>query len=143
MENIIVIDSMVKESKIWKTPMIIFYVLATIFPCVLIWNEIKITEFVLCEVFLILLGSYFLYGYLFSYKYRLIVSNEKIVLKTLFRKIEINICNIEKYTCKRYRKSVFYQFRLFIKDKHILVNTRYKEEFESILKDNSIEQIIK
>ena len=44
MENIIINDSMVKESKIWKTPMIIFYILATIFPLVLIWKDIKTIE---------------------------------------------------------------------------------------------------
>ena len=50
---------------------------------------------------------------------------------------------IEEYTCNRYNKSVFYQFNLFIKGKKILVNTRYKEEFEKILEDNKIYQIVK
>ena len=30
---------------------------------------------------------------------------------------------------------------LFIKGKRVLVNTRYKEEFETILRENRIEQI--
>jgi len=38
---------------------------------------------------------------------------------------------------------VFYQFNLFINDKKILINTRYKDEFEKVLKDYKIEQIIK
>ena len=50
---------------------------------------------------------------------------------------------LKKYTCNRYRKSVFYQFNLFINDKKVLINTRYKDEFEKILKDYKIEQIIK
>ena len=83
------------------------------------------------------------YVWLYAIKYNLKINKEKIVLRTLFRKVEINICNIEKYTCKRYRKSVFYQFNLFIKDKRILVNTRYKDEFIKILEENNIEQIIK
>ena len=39
--DIIIKDDMVKESKAWKNPMIIFFVLATLFPLVLIWNNIK------------------------------------------------------------------------------------------------------
>ena len=69
--------------------------------------------------------------------------SDKILLKTLFRRVELNICDIEEYTCNRYNKSVFYQFNLFIKEKKILVNTRYKEEFEKILEDNKIYQIVK
>ena len=69
--------------------------------------------------------------------------NEKVCLKTLFRKIELNICDVKKYTCSRYRKSEFYQFDLFINDKKILINTRYKDEFEKVLKDYKIEQTIK
>lgn len=69
--------------------------------------------------------------------------NEKVFLKTLFKKIEFNICDVQKYTCNRYRKSVFYQFNLFIKDKKILINTRYKDEFEKVLNDKKIEKITK
>ncbi len=43
----------------------------------------------------------------------------------------------------RYRKSVFYQFNLFINGKKVLINTRYKDEFKKVLKDNKIEEIIK
>ena len=84
-----------------------------------------------------------LYGWLYSIKYRVEFDNERVYLKTLFRKIELNICNVKKYTCNRYRKSVFYQFNLFINDKKILINTRYKDEFEKVLNDYKIEQIIK
>ena len=84
-----------------------------------------------------------LYGWLYSIKYRVEFDNERVYLKTLFRKIELNICDVKKYTCNRYRKSVFYQFNLFINDKKILINTRYKDEFEKVLNDYKIEQIIK
>ena len=130
MENIIN-DSMKKESKMWESLMITFYVLAAMFPLVLIWNEIKITEFILCEVFLILIGSFFLYGYLYTYK-----SKEKIILKTLFKNIEIKIKDIKAYNCKRYKKSEFYQFLIFYEDHKTLINTRYKDALEKFL--NSI-----
>ena len=64
--DIIIKDDMVKESKVWKNPMIIFFVLAALFPLVLIWNNIKTIEFILGEVFFILVGCYFLYGYLYA-----------------------------------------------------------------------------
>ena len=91
----------------------------------------------------VMFGTIGLYGWLYSIKYRLEFDNEKIYLKTLFRTIELNICDVKKYTCSRYRKSVFYQFNLFINDKKVLINTRYKDEFEKVLKDYKIEQIIK
>ena len=139
----IIKDDMVKESKAWKNPMIIFFVLAALFPLVLIWNNIKTTEFILGEVFFILVGCYFLYGYLYVYKYKVVVTNEKIVLKTLFKSVEVQFKDIKTYNCNRYRKSVFYQFNLFINERKVLINTRYKDEFEKVLKDNKIEQIIK
>ena len=140
----IIKDDMVKESKAWKNPMIIYFVLAALFPLVLIWNNnIKTAEFFLGEVFFILAGCYFLYGYLYVYKYKVVVTNEKIVLKTLVKSVEVQFKDIKTYNCKRYRKSEFYQFNLFIKDKKVLINTRYKDEFEKVLKDYKIEQIIK
>ena len=132
----IINDNMVKESKIWKTPMILFFVLAAIFPLVLIWNDIKITEFILGEVFFVLIGCYFLYGYLYAYKYKVIITNEKIELKTLFKNIEIKLKDIKTYNCKRYRKSEFYQFFVFCQENKILISTRYKDDLEKLLKEN-------
>ena len=134
MDMDIIKDDMVKESKVWKNPMIIFFVLVTLFPLVLIWNNIKTTEFILGEVFFILVGCYFLYGYLYAYKYKVVVTNEKIVLKTLFKSVEVQFKDIKTYNCKRYRKSEFYQFLVFCKEKKILINTRYKDDLEKLLK---------
>lgn len=136
--DIIIKDDMVKESKTWKNPMIIFLALAALFPLVLIWNNIKTTEFILGEVFFILVGSYFLYGYLYAYKYKVVVTNEKIVLRTLFKSVEVQVKDIKTYNCKRYRKSEFYQFLVFWNEKKILINTRYKDDLEKLLKDKTI-----
>lgn len=132
--DIIFKDDMVKESKTWKNPMLLFFVLAVLFPLTLIWNNIKITEFILGEVFFLIVGSYFLYGYLYAYKYKVVVTNEKIVLKTLFKNVEVQFKDIKTYNCKRYRKSEFYQFLVFCKEKKILINTRYKDDLEKLLK---------
>ena len=136
-------DNMKKESKAWKMPMTIFFVLAALFPLVLIWNNIKTAEFILGEVFFILVGCYFLYGYLYAYKYKVVVTNEKIVLKTLFKSVEVQLKDIKNYNCKRYRKSEFYQFLVFCKDKKILINTRYKDDLEKLLKNNEFNNIQK
>ena len=136
--DIIIKDDMVKESKTWKNPMIIFLALAALFPLVLIWNNIKTTEFILGEVFFILVGCYFLYGYLYAYKYKVVVTNEKIVLRTLFKSVEVQVKDIKTYNCKRYRKSEFYQFLVFWNEKKILINTRYKDDLEKLLKDKTI-----
>lgn len=98
--------------------MIFCYVLAALSPLSLIRPDITISDFIEILLFFILIGTYFLFLYLCTYKYEVIATTEKIYLKTLFRKIELNICDIEKYSCNRYRKTVFYQFNLFIKEKN-------------------------
>ena len=132
--DIIFKDDMVKESKTWKNPMLLFFVFAVLFPLTLIWNNIKITKFILGEVFFLIVGSYFLYGYLYAYKYKVVVTNEKIVLKTLLKNVEVQFKDIKTYNCKRYRKSEFYQFLVFCKEKKILINTRYRDDLEKLLK---------
>jgi len=133
----IINDDMVKESKIWKRPMIMFFVIAALSPLSLIWEKMKTTDFISIEVFYILIGCFFLYEYLYSYKYKVVVNNEKIVLKTLFRCVEIQFKDIKTYNCKRYRKSKFYQFFIFFEKKKILIYTRYKDDFEKILKNKT------
>ena len=78
-------------------------------------------------------GCFGLYGWIYAIKYKVEFDKEKIVLKTMFKKQVVKVGDIEKYTCKRYRKSVFFQYCLFVKSKKVLVNTRYKEEFDNIL----------
>ena len=140
-----IIDGMKKEGKSFLRLAIfstILFVLTFIYMYV---NERNFQDKVLLSM-LIVYSMFFLfglYGWLYSIKYRVEFDNKRVYLKTLFRKIELNICDVKKYTCKRYRKSVFYQFNLFINDKKILINTRYKDEFEKVLNDYKIEQIIK
>ena len=133
--DIIIKDDMIKESKSWRPPMIIFYILSALFPSVPIWNDITMTEVILGEIFFILIGCYFLYGYLYTYKYKLIVTNEKIFLKTLFKTIEIKIENIKTYKCKRYKKSEFYQFFILCNEKKFLINTKHRDDLEKLLKE--------
>lgn len=144
MDNII-IDRMKKESKLARNVMFFSFALLLLTFVYMYVNNKSLQDKDVLFMFILFfcLGMFGFYVRLYAIKYNLKINKEKIVLRTLFRKVEINICNIEKYTCKRYRKSVFYQFNLFIKDKRILVNTRYKDEFIKILEENNIEQIIK
>ena len=100
------------------------------------------------EVLPILLGYFAfaiigLYCWLYSIKYQVCIDEKRILLKTLFKKETIDICNIENYFYKRYKKSKLYQFYLTVKGNKVLVITRYKEDFENILIENKIEKIIK
>ena len=76
-----------------------------------------------------------LYGWLYALKYRLEITEEKISLKTLFKRVEILITDISCYTCKRYGKSVFYQFMLRAKNRKVLISTRHPEIVVNILED--------
>lgn len=134
-----IIDGMRKEGRISKFVAIFGYILSILMPLsfyFMKYEEYSTKELILIFVNLFCPSSVGLYGWLYSIKYKLTITQEKVVLKTLFRKVEIHLKDVTYYTCKRYRKSVFYQFRLYLKDKSILVNTRYKGEFEEILKEN-------
>lgn len=139
-----IIDGMKKEGKPFRNLMIMSYALTILMPLsIFLMNNTKYNDkdIILSIVVWFMFGVFGLYGWLYAIKYRVEINKEKIILKTLFREERINICDIEKYTCNRYKKSAFYQFDLFIKNKRIVVNTRYKEELERILKDNKIYQI--
>ena len=141
-----IIDGMKKEGKPFRNIMLFGYIFAILMPLsIYLINNDKYSDkdIILFAIAGVMFGTIGLYGWLYSMKYRVEFDNEKVYLKTLFRKIELNLCDVKKYTCNRYRKSVFYQFNLFTKDKKVLINTRYKDEFEKVLKDKEIEQITK
>ena len=140
-----IIDGMKKEGKL---SLILTIFALTLFLLTLVFMHKNNKSFQDREVQSILLVCvafmlFGLYAWLYSLKYKIIISDTHVSLTTLFVKKEIDLCDVEKYTCKRYRKSVFDQFTLFINGKKLLINTRYKEEFENILKYNKIEQITK
>lgn len=140
-----IIDGMKKEGRPFRNIMIFSYILGVLQPLSICWvsnEKYSNKDILLLALAWFGFGTISLYVWLYALKYRVEFDDNKVSLKTLFRKVEFNICDIEKYTCNRYKKSVFYQFNLLIKNKKVLVNTRYKEEFETILKDNGIEQII-
>ena len=76
-------------------------------------------------------------------KYKIEISDKHISLKTLYIKKEIDITDIEKYKCKKARRTALYKFNLYINGKKVLICTRYKEEFENILKDNNVQNVVR
>jgi len=137
-------DGMRKEGKPFRNIMLFGYIFAILMPIsIYLMNSDKYSDkdIILFAITGVMFGTIGLYGWLYAVKYKVEVNEKKIHLKTLFGQVELNICDIEKYTCNRYKKSVFYQFNLFAKGKKVLVNTRYNKEFEAILRDNQIEQI--
>ena len=140
-----IIDGMKKEGKGFLGLALFATILVALTFLYMYVNEKNFRDKVVLSMLMVysMFSLFGLYGWLYALKYRVEFDNEKVCLKTLFRKIELNISDVKKYTCNRYRKSVFYQFNLFINDKKVLINTRYKDEFEKILKDYKIVQIIK
>lgn len=136
-----IIDGMKKEGKLPR--------IFTIISVILIMGEIifmliekqTIKDTLIIILYLSFCCLIFFYGWLYSAKYKVEIDESKIRLKTLFNKIELNMSDIKNFSCKRYLKSSFYQFSLYTKNKKVLVNTRYRDEFIQILRENNIKQI--
>ncbi len=138
------IDGMKKEGKPFLRVMIFSYIMTILMPlAIYLTHNERYTnkDILLCGIIWVIIGSFCLYGWLYAVKYRLEFNDEKVYLKTLFNKIELNISDIKNFSCKRYLKSSFYQFSLYTKNKKVLVNTRYRDEFIQILRENNIKQI--
>ena len=86
---------------------------------------------------------YGLYSFLYSIIYKLEFDEEKITLRTLFRKVEINIGDIDKYSFSKYGATVYYQFNLYVKDKPISLNTKFVYELDCLLAYKQIPRVAK
>ena len=143
MDKPVLKDDMKKESNVCLAPIILFFAFALIVPIVIKFiyqgDGFSDKDILLSSVLFILLGCYFLYLYLYAVTYSLTVTTDKIKLKTLFRKTDLNLSDIKQYQYKRYRKSVFYQFTFFYADKKIVINTRYQDALVRIL-EHSLKQ---
>lgn len=135
MDEVLLSDDMKKESKIELVMMILLLVLAIVVLIggIYLW-EYPIKKLILLVTTIVLFASLFLYGFLYARRYNLTVTKEEIRFKTLFRTVIIRLSDIKEYTYKRYsRMSAFYQFKLLYLDKKIVINTRYRDEFDQIL----------
>lgn len=139
MDEIILTDDMKKESRIWLTPMILCFFLSIIYPILMkfVYQGSDVSDWELILLFLIfmLLALFSLFAYLYAIKYKVAVTADRMVLKTLFKNIQFNLADIKEYHYKRYMKSVFYQFTIYYLDRKVLINTRYYNELDNLLRD--------
>lgn len=136
-----IIDGMEKESKVSMYLMVIGYIFAVLI--LLISYKSKDKDDVLLAIMWFIIGTFGLYTGLCAIKYKIEINDKHISLKTLFIKKEINITDIEKYKCNKYRRTALYKFNLYINGKKVLICTRYKEEFENILSDNNVQKVVR
>lgn len=71
--------------------------------------------------------------------YKLEVTEDKIYLRSLFKKSEYNFNDSEICRYKRHRNTSLYRFSLKSENDEILVTTRYKEELLKILEKHNIQ----
>lgn len=136
-----IVDDMKKEGKVWRGLIILGYALAVLMPLAILLTKdsgYSDKDAIKLAVTFFLFGSLGLYGWLYSTKYHVEITEEKIVLITLFRTKELRMHEITGYSCKRYGKSVFYEFALRTQGRRMQIYTRYQEEFREILKINGI-----
>ena len=90
---------------------------------------------------LILMGLAGIYAWLDAITYEFILEDDKISVKTLFKKTEIQISDISHYSYKLYTKfSGRYIFKVHTENSTLTFNTLYKDELLKILQDHGIEQ---
>lgn len=137
MKDIFIADDFKKESKRWRTIMIFTYSLSILFPIAVKiskkGNDITKIDIVLSFIFFFFLGSFSLYAFLYSRYYKLLIYEESIKIKTLFKEVDISINTIDKYEYKRYKRSIFYKYTLFCGDKKYFFYTRHLDEVDNFL----------
>ena len=133
----IFVDNMKKESRLCFYPMIIFFSFSILCPIgvklVPQSDGFSSGDLIAIVISYLLIACFFLYCYLYAIKYQVTVTQESVFLKTLFGSKRIYLSEIESYTCKRYRKSEFYQYNITYRGKRILINIRHYNEFDKIL----------
>lgn len=96
---------------------------------------------------LITLPMYFLFGTFGVFysidiaMYRVKINKEKIIIKSLFRKKEVNICEVKKYSYTWNKVYKIHQYTLFMGNKKVMLNSHYKNEIEQILNENGAQKI--
>ena len=127
-------DNLKKESKRVLLTFILCYAAALIFP-LLYYIDYDMDDILFFSILFFVMGCYSLFGL----KYQVSIPQETIIIKTLFKKIEIHVSDIETYTYKRYnRSSILYAFKFIVAKKKKTLITRYKNELLEFLNQNQI-----
>ena len=127
-------DNLKKESKRVLLTFILCYAAALIFP-LLYYIDYDMDDILFFSILFFVMGCYSLFGL----KYQVSIPQETIIIKTLFKKIEIHVSDIETYTYKRYNgSSILYAFKFIVAKKKKTLITRYKNELLEFLNQNQI-----
>ena len=139
--NILITDNMLKEAHTHKKPALILFVIAV---AQIIANWVfKADTFTSKDILLTVLSFFFLvswmvYAWLYAVKYTLTITETQISVITLFKRHQMDIREITQYTYKRYLKTEFYQFKLFAKNRGLMISTRYRDDLIALLNKNNI-----
>lgn len=136
----IIVDDMKKESKKWLVMTIVFYILSIVWPLAARFmyqgDDVNISDLILGFLAFFLMGCIALYGYLYSKKYKVEITNHHLKIYTLFKKVKLTIDHINQYKVKKYGLGVFYQFDLTCDEKKYRMYTKYVDELKRILDSN-------
>ena len=136
----IISDNMKKESIVIRSIMILSFVLTVGFPIAGVIHDYfhqdcPLLDIIIIDLVYFLLACFFLFEYIYTIKYNVMITKKQIQLKTMFKKLIINVADIKKYTYKRIAISGLYRFKIFYLDKMIIINTRYYETLDKMLKE--------
>lgn len=136
MSELYLFDNMKKEARIQGIVSIIMLLFFTT------GAVVKGTELFPIKHYIVLyiLAFMCLYGCIYGNAYQLQIRKDCINLKYLFGKHEMQVSAITGYTCKKSAIS-FYQFKLFSKEKKLIIQTHYREKVIRFLNDSGIEKI--
>jgi hypothetical protein len=136
-----IVDGIKQEGKAYRKLMIFGYVFCVIYPLAMLItknSEFSNNDIIKAVISFFVFGCIGLYGLIYSKKYHIVITEEKITLITLFRTKELPMHEITGYSYKRYRRSTLYIFTLRTQGRSMQLYTRYQEEFREILKMNGI-----
>lgn len=102
------------------------------------WTE---GELSLSLLMCFLLGTIGVFVGIYLLAYRVKISKEKIIIKSLFGKKEVNIYEVEKYSYTWNKIYKIYQYTFYIGNKKLMFNSHYKNEIEQILNENGAQKI--
>ncbi len=88
-----------------------------------------------------LFGTLGVFSCFYALAYRVKINKEKIIIKSLFGKKEVNIYEVEKYSYTWNKIYKIYQYTLYIENKKVMFNSHYKNEIEQILNESGAQKI--
>lgn len=146
MQDIVFIDDMKKERRLFIVLLVLTFILTISFLLIYCFEpyfamqDMDKQDIFKQLLFYFILFLLCLYGFLYETIYNLTVTKSKIYFKTLFRKREITIKNIKQFKYKRHIPSKFYVFKIIYssaenKEKKLSIGTKHKDELLLLLKE--------